>query len=343
MSRAFAVWMHAPGHPLWSLPEDALERIRDALGSGWEVRPVRVPLDATGDGAEGAPRELLTAIEDAEVFCGFGIPRPAFRAARRLRWVHSGAAGVGGSLFPEMRESDVLLTNSAGIHAEPMADHAIAMVLYFARGFDIAVRGMRERAWRHERLTGPDLPPREVAGRVLGVLGYGGIGSAVGRRGAALGMRVRAIRRHPGDLPPELERLDGPEGLEELLREAEFLVVTVPETGETRGLLGAEELGRMRPSAVLVNLARGTVVDEEALLEALVERRLRGAGLDVFLREPLPPDSPFWELENVLVTPHTGGVSRRFWERETELIVQNVRRYLDGRPLRNVVDKERGY
>lgn len=328
---------------MWSIPPECVDRIREALGPDWTVESLDVPLHATGDGAASTPRRLLEAIADAEVYCGFGISPEALRAGRRLRWVHSGAAGVGGSLFPEMLRRDVVLTNSAGIHAEPMAEHALAMILYFSRGLDIAVAGMRAREWRHERLTGPDLPPREVSGRVLGVVGYGGIGSAVGRKGAALGMRVRAIRRDPRDVPPELERLEGPDGLTRLLSEADFLVLAVPETSETRGLIGREELRLLGESAVLVNLSRGGVVDEEALLDALEERRLRGAGLDVFAREPLPPDSRFWTVDRVLITPHTGGVSRRFWGRETDLVVDNVHRYLAGEPLRNRVDKERGY
>ncbi len=335
--------MHAPGRPLWQIPDDAVDAIREALGPGWRVVSVAEPLDATGDGPERVPATVLREIRDAEVYCGFGIPRPAFLAAERLRWVHSGAAGVGGSLFPEMRESDVLFTNSAGIHAEPMAEHALAMILYFARGLDLAVAGMRERAWRQDALTGADSPVAELTGRRVGIVGYGGIGRAVARRAAALGLRVRAIRRTPGDLPPELEALGGPEGLDDLLASCDFVVLTVPETAETRGLIGPRELGLMRPDAVLVNLSRGGLVDEDALTEALVEHRLRGAGLDVFRREPLPSTSRLWALENVLVTPHTSGVSFRFWRRETELVLRNVRRYLAGGELENLVDKERGY
>lgn len=341
--RRFVVWMHAPEHPLWHMPEASLRAIREALGRGWEVRSVDVPLFAAGDGPERIPNRLREEVRDAEVYCGFGIQREAFLAARRLRWVHSGAAGVGGSLFPEMRESDVLLTNSAGIHAEPMAEHALAMILHFARGLDVAAAGKRERRWRHPTLTGHESPVVELGGARLGVVGYGGIGRAVGRRGAALGMRVRAIRRSPGDLPAELERLDGPEGLDDLLRWARFVVLTVPETEETRGLIGGPELGLMGEDAVLINLARGGVVDEEALTEALAERRLRGAGLDVFRREPLPPGSRLWTLENVLITPHTASVSPVFWRRETALILRNIGRYLAGEELENLVSKERGY
>lgn len=183
----------------------------------------------------------------------------------------------------------------------------------------------------------------EIAGRTLGIVGYGGSGSTIGRRAAALGMRVEAIRRTRGGLPRGLDRLEGPEYLPELLRRSDFVAITAPETSETRELIGAQQLTLMRPGAVLINLARGSLVDEDAPVEALMERRLRGAALDVFRSEPLPADHPLRNLENVLITPHVGGTSGRFWERETDLIVGNVRRYLAGEPLENRVDKERGY
>ena len=335
--------MYSPAYPLWSIPEESVAAIRSALGEEWEVRSLEVELHASGDGAPEVPEALLREIETAEVYCGFGIRREAFRAARRLRWVHSGAAGVSGSLFPEMRESDVLFTNSAGIHAEPMAEHAIAMMLYFARGLDVAVGGMRAREWRHATLAAASGPSVELAGKTIGIVGYGSIGSAIGRRAAALGLKVRAIRRTPGALPRELEWMGGPADLPALLARSEYLALTVPETASTRKLIGAAELAQLPAGAVLLNLSRGALLDEEALLEALLERRLRGAGLDVFRQEPLPADHPLWGLENVLITPHVGGNSSRFWKRETELIVRNVRRYVAGEPLENLVDKELGY
>lgn len=341
--RAFLLWMHSPRYPMWSIPPASVERIREALGPGWELRNLEVELYAPGDGAPEPPAEVLEAVADAEVYCGFGIPREAFLAARELRWVHSGTAGVGASLFPEMRESDVLFTNSAGVYAEPMAEHALGMILHFARGFDVAVGGQRSREWRHRALHGRGSPAREIAGRTLVVVGFGGTGRALARRAAALGMRVLAIRRNPGDSPSGVEEVRGPERLLEALSEADFVALTLPETPQTEGLIGSRELEAMGPECVLINLSRGGVVEEGALAAALAEGRLRGAGLDVFRNEPLPAESPFWELENALVTPHTSGVSPRFWDRETELILRNVDRYLGGKPLENLVDKELGY
>ena len=271
-------------------------------------------------------------------------PREAFRAAERLRWVHSGAAGVGGTLYPEMRESDVVLTNSAGAYAEPMAEHALAMIFHFARGLDVAAVGQSRGEWRHADLARRGRPQVELPGKVAGVLGYGATGRAVGRRASALGMRVWATRRSPSDEPPEeVDRMLGPEGTGEVLEGADFLVLTLPGTEETRDLIGAGELARMKESATLVNVGRGELVDEEALARALRDGEIRGAGLDVFREEPLPPSSPLWALENALITPHVAGQSPGYWDRELDLIEENVRRYRAGEPLRNRVDKSRGY
>lgn len=343
-TRKFLLWMHAPEYPGWHMPDEGRERIRAALGEGWELSSVEVPVEAVGDGAEEVPSRLLEEIRDAEVYCGWGLPREAFRAAGRLRWVHSGAAGVGGTLYPEMRQSDVALTNSAGAYAEPMAEHALAMILHFARGLDVAAAGQGRGEWRHADLARRGRPQVELPGRVAGVLGYGATGRAVGRRAAALGMRVWATRRSPsGAGPEEVERMLGPDGTGDVLEGADFLVLTLPGTEETRGLMGREELARMKETAVLVNVGRGELVDEEALARALREGEIRGAGLDVFREEPLPPSSPLWALENVLITPHVAGQSPGYWDRELELIEENVRRYRAGDPLRNRVDKSRGY
>lgn len=335
--------MYAPGYPGWTMPSESLDAIRAALGSDWEVRSLEVPAHASGDGTREVSPRLLEEIAEAEVFCGFGISPEAFRAARTLRWVHSGAAGVGASLFPEMLASDVILTNSAGVYAPPMSEQALAMIFHFARGLDIAAEGKRRAEWTHARLAGPDSPVVEVAGSTLGIVGYGGTGQELAERAAALGMRVRAIRRSRGALPPELDWLGAADDLPELLAASDFVVLAVPETAETRQLIGKQELAMMRPDTVLINLARGGLVDEEALIEALLERRLRGAGLDVYAREPLAADSRLWKLPNVLLTPHVGGVSPRFWERQTDLIVRNIGRYLAGEELVNTVRKELGY
>jgi phosphoglycerate dehydrogenase-like enzyme len=242
-----------------------------------------------------------------------------------------------------MRASEVILTNSAGTHAEPIADTVLAMIAYFARGLDWAVRAQAERRWDKAPFDAAGSPVRELAESTVGLLGLGGIGRAVARRAAALGMRVAALRRSGGEGPPGVEVLRGGGALERLLALSDYLVVTVPRTAETDGMVGARELALLPRGAVVINVSRGGIVDEAALAEALRGGRLRGAGLDVFGREPLPPESPLWSLPNALLLPHVSGTSHRFWRRETDLIVANLRRYASGERLLNTVDKHAGY
>jgi phosphoglycerate dehydrogenase-like enzyme len=326
------------------MPESTAEALEEALGPGWTVDAVREPTFAGGDGSGDVPTAVLAAAADAEIYFGFGIARDLFLAAPRLRWVHSAAAGARASLFPEMRESEVTLTNSAGIYAEPLAEWAMAAMLHFARGFDVAARGKRERRWPYDEMAAFGHPQREVADSTIGIVGYGGIGRAIGRRAKALGTRVLAVRSRAGDDVPEwADEAFGPEGLAEVLGRSHYTVLSLPETSSTTGLIGAPELGWMRPDSVLLNLSRGGIVDEEALVDALRSGRIRGAALDVFREEPLPSDSPLWTLDNVLITPHTGAISPRFWERETDLMVRNIGHYLAGGRMENLVDKTRGY
>jgi len=183
-----------------------------------------------------------------------------------------------------------------------------------------------------------------VAGSTIAVVGYGGIGRAIGERARALGMRVLAVRsRSRSGLPEDADEVFGPEGLTDVLERSHYVVLSLPETSNTTGLIGTSELGQMRPDSVLLNLSRGGIVDEDALAEALGSKRIRGAALDVFRKEPLPADSPLWTLDNVLITPHAGAISPRFWERETDLMVRNIGHYLAGGRMDNVVDKTRGY
>lgn len=345
-SRRFVIDMYSSRYPLWCMPDGHAERIRAVLPAEWELVRVTEEVDGSGDGISRMSPALLEALRGAEVYCGFGVPRQAFAVSDRLRWVHSGAAGVGGSLHPEMRDSGVSFTNSAGVHGVPVAEHALAMMFYFARALDQVEASRRAgRLWDRDRIATTPTPVSELTGSVVGVIGYGGIGREVGRRARGLGMRVWAVRRSASAAASEegVERLHGPDALDEVLACSDYVVIAVPHTPQTDRMVGARELSLMKGSGVLINVARGAIVDEDALIEALRERRIRGAGLDVFEREPLPVSSPLWELDNVCIAPHTAGVSPRFWERETELIIENTRRYLAGEPLRNVVDKDLGY
>lgn len=336
--------MYSSRYPFWCMPEEDVERIRSVLPADWDVKRLRGEADGSGDGVARFSDELAAALSDAEVYCGFGIPAQAFGASRSLRWVHSGAAGAGGSLTPESMESDVVFTNSAGTHGVPVAEHALAMMFYFARALDRLAQGHRDARWDRDAISGFDSPVRELTDATLGVIGYGGIGRELARRAKGLGMQVWATRRRPGgETPADLDRLFAATELNEVLAGSDYVVLTVPHTAETDRLVGARELALMKPTAVLINVARGPIIDEGALIEALESGRIRGAGLDVFEEEPLPSSSPLWRMDNVCITPHVAGLSPRFWERETSLIIENTRRYLAGQPLLNVVDKGAGY
>jgi phosphoglycerate dehydrogenase-like enzyme len=318
--------------PAWAPPADLETCIRAALGTDWEIASVHAAVSSRGDGGS-ATAAAIEAMRGAEVYVGAGVPRDLLLAAGpALRWAHTTTAGVASFLYPEMLAAPVVLTNSAGIHAAPMAETVLAMILHFARGLDFAVHGQRQCSWSEDRFTGAASPVREIAGSQLVLLGYGGIGREVQARAEPLGMQVTALRSESTRRP-----------LEEALQRADYLVIAAPATPRTHHLIGRPELALMQPSAVLINVARGSLVDEQALIETLEANRLRGAGLDVFAREPLPADSPLWRFPNVLITPHVSAVSRRFWDRQLELILDNLARYQQGTPLRNVVNKTRGY
>ncbi len=274
-------------------------------------------------------------LPDAEVLLAWRFPVSALPRARRLRWIQLTSAGADHLLAGGARLGDVVVTNTRGIHADLMADYTIGVIVMLQWSFPRLLRLQQARTWRHQ-FTEP------LAGKRLGVLGVGAIGGEIARRGAAMGMTVLGMRRDPR--PAEgVARMFGPDGLPAMLPECDVVVVVVPATPATRGLLGERELGLMRPGAFLVNIARGSVVDEPALIRALRDGRLGGAALDVFATEPLPPESPLWSLDNVIVTPHIAGEPADYPERAVAIVAENLARWRAGRPLLNVVDQARGY
>jgi phosphoglycerate dehydrogenase-like enzyme len=330
--------------PQWTLRAEGVERITRAAPDGWEVQVVSTPTVSDGDGGTTPTREALQAIGDAEAYFGYGISRALFAAATKLRWVHSAAAGVGGLLFPEMRASDVLVTNSAGVHAVPIAEHVLGGVLYLLRSFDVALSQQRERRWSREPFVGWESSARELSDCRALIIGAGGIGSAIARRLTVLGTRCVGVRRRPElGVPDGFARVVGGEW-ETLLPESDLMILSAPATAETRRLVTATVLDRLPRRAIVVNVARGSLLDEAALAERIERGALRGAVLDVFAEEPLPPTSPLWSLPSVLITPHVSAVSPSgFWDRELSLFIDNWHHYVFGRPLRNVVDKVAGY
>jgi phosphoglycerate dehydrogenase-like enzyme len=327
----------------WHIPPSTLQAIATAFPVDWEVAVVRETVDGRGDGS-GVSAEALALAPRTEVWIGMGLPVEILRTASPyLRWAHTGTAGVRSLLYPELRDSTVILTNSAGVHAPPMAETAIAMALHFARGIDIAAHAQSAAYWAAPEFENRVGAVFELQNRRCGIIGMGGIGREVAQRALALGMSVQAVRRTDRPAPPGVQLLRGPAALPQLLETSDVVVVAIPSTSITAHLLDANALAHLQPHAILINISRGDVIDENALLELLRQGRIRGAALDVFRTEPLPHDSPFWTLPNALILPHVSAVTTRYWEREAELIIDNIHRYITGRPLRNVVDKPAGY
>jgi phosphoglycerate dehydrogenase-like enzyme len=329
----------------WSLPPEGAERLRAATPAGWRIHVVKSPTSSDGDGPPRPSDEVMDAIRDAEVYFGFGIPRDLFVEARKLRWVHSAAAGVGSALHDEMRASDVVLTNSAGIHAIPIAEYAVAGILHFLRGLDVAIDQQRQAKWDKAFFVADDAPLREMDTVRALIVGTGGLGAETGRRLAALGARVTGVRRRVELGPPSgFDRVIPLSEIDAALPEHDVVVLAAPLTGDTAGLLTAARLDLLPRSSIVVNVARGALVDEVALMERLESGRLRGAVLDVFREEPLAATSPLWHLRQILLTPHISPVSPgRFWPRQLDLFLGNWTRYINGEPLVNVVDKAAGY
>jgi phosphoglycerate dehydrogenase-like enzyme len=308
--------------------------------------PARHPADHRGDPAfrrdpeaEARWRGLL---DRAEVL--FGVPGDSaddlaevMTTLPRLRWVHATSAGAG----EQVRKADlpvealerVTVTTSSGVHAVPLAEFAILGLLAVAKELPRFVEDQRARAWPEIRR-----PLRELDGQTLFLVGLGDIGRETARLGKALGMRTVGFRRTEGPPPDHVDEVHGPRRLAELAGRADAMVVSLPLTDQTAGLIDRATIEALPPGCIFVNVGRGGVVDEPALVDALRERRMAGAVLDVFATEPLPDSSPLWTLPNVLVTPHAAALSARENERIVELFCDNLRRYLDGRPLRNVVE-----
>jgi phosphoglycerate dehydrogenase-like enzyme len=329
----------------WALTAEGARRILGATPEGWHVQMVSAETSSDGDGPPQPSDEVMDAIEEAEVYFGFGIPRPLFARAKRLRWVHSAAAGVGTSLHAEMVASDVLLSNSAGVHAIPIAEYVVAGVLHFLRGLDIAADQQRRSEWSKTEFVRLDAVLREMDTVRALIVGVGGLGGETAKRLAALGARCTGVRRKVGAAVPEgFDRIIGLREIDAALPEHDVIVIAAPATPQTSGLMTAERLDRLPRSAIVVNVSRGSLLDEDALAERLADGRLRGAVLDVFQKEPLAPTSPLWHLRSVLLTPHISPVSPgRFWPRALDIFLDNWGRYLRGEPLRNLVDKQAGY
>lgn len=306
-------------------------------------RPARVGPDGSPpqerpEAVAAAERTLKEALARAEVLVTQPVvPADLLQLAPRLHWIQITATGV-----DRLLDSDIVrrvtVTSAAGSHAIPIAEYVIGVMVMFAMGWPRLFRDQLAHRWRPFR-------PAELYGKTVGIVGMGHIGTEVARLAMALGMRVIGTRRSVTSRTRESSgyELLPPTDLHDLLRESDFVVIATPLTKETYHLIGEAELRVMKNSAYLINIARGAIIDEPVLIRALQEQWIAGAGLDVFEQEPLPPDSPLWDLENVIISPHHSGFSDATLERAFDLFCENLRRYLAGEPLLNVVDPERGY
>lgn len=315
-----AVGIYSPS--IWTLPPEYVDQLRARFP---DVRFIQARTHEA----------LADAIQDADVAFSSLVREDVYARARKLRWIHSSAAGVGGTLFPALIESDVVLTNSRGIQSASIAEHILAMALAWRRGLHVAVRRQTHGVWAQDELT--SLAPTPLGETRVLVVGMGSIGEAAAALFRGAGMQVEGVRRRARDGHA------GVDSLPDLLPSAEIVALTLPHTRETNRLFDAAMLARMKPGSLLINIGRGRIIDEAALIEGLKAGRPGAAALDVFEREPLSPDSPLWTMENVIVSPHVAGFGANFWQSVVELFARNLERWRAGLPLENVVDKRLGY
>jgi phosphoglycerate dehydrogenase-like enzyme len=317
--------------PAWVMPRHFVDQIRrefpqHTVSEAWDRDTLR---------------RLLPEADAA--FTPF-VDRDIFPSASRLRWVQSPAVGVGSLMFPELLASPVVITSGRGIRARAIAEHVLCVAIALARQLPRAIRAQIAHRWAQEELEGAAIDVRTLQGQRMGLVGLGAIGLELVKIAAPFGFRVSAIRRRTSEPRPDgVEDVWPPDRLPDLLAQSDVVVLAVPHTPETKRLIGKRELDRIKRGALLVNVARGKLVDDDAVIEALRDGRLGGAALDVFSEEPLDPASPYWDLPNVIITPHTSGAMQDFWTPLVALFADNLRRFEKGEPLRNVVDKKAGY
>jgi phosphoglycerate dehydrogenase-like enzyme len=276
-------------------------------------------------------------IGDIEIIFG-DISREYVLKAEKLRWIHIGYAGVDMILYPEIVNSDIIVTCSKGIHHFHMTEFLFGMILTLTRKFSKIYENQKRKFWDKRVAREFEL----LNGKTMGILGLGNIGRQIAKVSKSFGMYVIGMKRTMSSVE-NVDEVVTRENLEHLLRNSDFIVAVLPLTEETYHLIGEKEFNAMERKPYFFNIGRGAVVDEKALINALKEGKIRGAGLDVFEEEPLPQDSPLWEMENVLITPHIAGLFPGYWEEPTNLFIENFKRYINGEKLLNVVDKVAGY
>jgi phosphoglycerate dehydrogenase-like enzyme len=285
--------------------------------------------------------DMVTAITDAEIYVGW-LTREVFLAAKALKWVQSPSSGIDYYLkIPELAEGDVILCSASGTHAVPLAESALAMILAFTRGIRASVLDQPKHAWRMREIRSS---LTELTGTTLGIVGLGRVGRALAQRAAAFDMKIIAVDVSPRNKPDHVHALWGLDGLPDLMRQSDFVVVTAPGTHDSRGMIGDAEFALMKPTAMMIGISRGGVVNQDALVKALKEKKIAAAAMDVFVPEPLPADSELRDIPNLLVTAHIAGGTQYEGEYIIEILRENLGKYLCGDfPLRNQVDKNLGF
>jgi phosphoglycerate dehydrogenase-like enzyme len=290
-----------------------------------------------------SPDAFRNAARSAEVIFNWSgslsLIREVFLMSPAVRWVHSRSAGLERTLFLELIASDVIMTNGSGVFSPSLGEFALGAILYFAKDFRRMIRNQMAGVWEPF-----DVLP--ASGQTVGIVGYGDIGRAVATRVRAMEMKVLAVKRHvppKNDRDPFADQVYGPDQLTEMLSRCDYVVVAAPLNAETQGIIGEAEFAAMKPSAVIINVGRGPVIDERAMIKALSERKIKGAALDVFDEEPLPKGHPFYQLENVLLSPHCADHTPDWLDNAMRFFIAQFERFLRGEPLLNVVDKKLGY
>jgi phosphoglycerate dehydrogenase-like enzyme len=283
------------------------------------------------------PEEAPAHYANAVIIAGFPTRIPNISQLPSACWLHSFSAGVDTVLTPEVIASDIMVTNSSGIHATPIAEHIMGICLMFTREFHRALRNQMQHVWAKDKTLG------EIRDKIVLIVGLGEIGTETARLAHAFGARMWATSRSAKNKPEFVERIGQSADLDAMLPEADFVVVTLPHTSETHHLFDAKKFALMQSSGVLINIGRGSIINEPDLIDSLQRGVIAGAGLDVFETEPLPENSPLWDMEQVIITPHNSGLSNKYMDRAIELFCKNLRAYLAHEPLPNEVDKKLGY
>ena len=316
------------------------DQLRDIVAEelGPEMEMVDLLVSRTKD-------QYVKFLDKAEVLFAYRLPADYAEFAERvtkLKWLHIAAAGIDSSMNEDVQRKSFIITNSRGMHANRCAEYVIGSMIAYTKGFMRALRLQSEKRWARAELIQEN---RTLAGKTLGILGLGAVGKRVAKVAHPFGLEILGLRRHPEDhpKPPEISHVFGPQNLREFIHPLDYLVLSVPLTKETYHIIDREEFVRLKTSALLVNVSRGSVLDEDALIQSLEDGEIGGAVLDVFEEEPLPQDSPLWTMDNVFITPHVAGTYPNYLRDASRIFARNLRHYLEKRPLENKIDKSRGY